>query len=186
MIGRRSVLVAALALLVWVGVASLRPAPHAGATASTLPSRLSDQAFWDLVNDFSEPNGYFRSDNFLSNEKAFQRVLPTLTATLPTGGVYLGVGPEQSFTYLVALKPKLAFIVDIRRGNLHEHLLYKAFIEMSPDRAEFLSKLFARPRPAGLDPNATVDALFAAYRAVMPSDALFERNLQGARDWLMK
>ena len=94
-------------------------------------ARLSDQAFWQLVEDFSEPNGYFRSDNFLSNENAYQCVIPTLQATLRTGGVYLGVGPEQNFTYIVALRPKLAFIVDIRRGNLHEHLLYKAFIEMS-------------------------------------------------------
>ena len=63
--------------------------------------------------------------------------------------MYLGVGPEQNFTYIVALRPKLAFIVDIRRGNMNEHLLYKAFIELSADRADFLSRLFARPRPAG-------------------------------------
>ena len=102
------------------------------------------------MTDFSEPNGFFRSDNFLSNEVEYQWVIPTLTSTLGTGGVYLGVGPEQNFTYIVALRPKLAFIVDIRRGNLHEHLLYKAFIEMSADRAEFLSRLFARKQPADL------------------------------------
>ena len=66
----------------------------------TLP--IGDQEFWQLVDDFSEPNGYFRSDNLLSNENAFQHVIPTLQATLPAGGVYLGVGPEQNFTYLVA------------------------------------------------------------------------------------
>ena len=64
--------------------------------------------------------------------------------------MYLGVGPEQNFTYIVGLRPKLAFIVDIRRGNLLEQLLYKAFVEMSSTRAEFLSRLFARKRPVDL------------------------------------
>ena len=41
----------------------------------TLP--IGDQEFWQLVEEFSEPNGYFRSDNFLSNENAFQHVIPT-------------------------------------------------------------------------------------------------------------
>ncbi len=156
-----------------------------GVSATGLPSRLSDKAFWDMVESFSEPNGYFRSDNFLSNENAFQYVIPDLQQTLPTGGVYLGVGPEQNFTYLVALRPKLAFIVDIRRQNMVEHLLYKAFIETSNDRADFLSKLFARPRPAGLADAASVDALFDAYQAVAPSEELFRRNLQQATDRLI-
>src|SRR5205823_5389003 len=95
---------------------------HASAVAEELPSELSDQAFWQLITDLSEPGGYFRSDNFLSNEIAFQTVIPELKANLPTGGVYFGVGPEQNFTYLVALKPKLAFVIDIRRQNLIEQL----------------------------------------------------------------
>ena len=33
----------------------------------------------------------------------------------------MGVGPEQNFTLIAAVKPSLAFIVDIRRGNLHLH-----------------------------------------------------------------
>jgi hypothetical protein len=150
--------------------------------ADTLPSTLSDQEFWRLITTFSEPNGYFRSDNLLSNELAYQRVL----GDLPTGGVYMGVGPEQNFTYIVAMKPKLSFIVDIRRGNLDEHLLYKAFIEMSSDRADFLSRLFARPRPPHLDATTPVDALFAAYEEATPSQQLFDENLQAAKDWLVK
>jgi hypothetical protein len=149
----------------------------------TLP--IGDQEFWQLVDGFSEPNGYFRSDNFLSNENAFQHVIPTLQATLPTGGVYLGVGPEQNFTYLVALRPKLTFIVDIRRGNMHEHLLYKAFIELSSDRADFLSRLCARPRPAGLTDKTPIDELMDAYELAAPSDELFQRNLRAANDHLV-
>ena len=74
---------------------------------------------------------------------------PARRAARP-GGVYLGVGPEQNFTYIAALKPKMVFITDIRRGNLHMHLMYKALFEMSADRAEFVSRLFTKQRPAGL------------------------------------
>jgi len=185
MVQRRRVIVAsvAVALLALAGALSVRPAPKA--VAESLPARLNDDAFWHLVTDFSEANGYFRSDNFLSNERAYQRVIPTLTSILPSGGVYLGVGPEQNFTYISALRPKIAFIVDIRRGNLDEHLLYKAFIEMSADRADFLSRLFARKRPADLGADASVDRLFAGYESTAPSQELFDLNLRAAKDWLL-
>jgi len=192
---RRRVIIALIAVLGLAGVLSFRQGPGAPVSAETLPTRLSDETFWHLVTDLSEPNGFFRSDNFLSNEVEYQWVIPTLTTTLGTGGVYLGVGPEQNFSYIVALRPKLAFIVDIRRGNLHEHLLYKAFIEMSADRAEFLSRLFARKRPADLAPGvnvehggnvADIEQLMAAYHQEEPSAELFDRNLQAAKEWLLK
>lgn len=157
-----------------------------GVAARTLPGQLTDQQFWQTIDDFSEPNGYFRSDNLLSNENAFQHVVPTLQATLPTDGVYLGVGPEQNFTYIAALKPRLAFIVDIRRGNMHLQLLYKAFMGLSRDRADFLSRLFARPRPKDLTDKTTVDELLDAYELAAPSDELFHRYLQEASDYLTK
>ena len=78
-----------------------------------------------MITDFSEAGGYFRSDNFLSNEAGYQHVIPLLKKSIRPGGVYLGVGPEQNFTYVVALEPKMAFIVDIRRQNMLEHLLIK-------------------------------------------------------------
>ena len=140
-------LVLRLALLV-AAAACVPPAPRAEAQEG-MPQKLSDEAFWKMVTEFSEPNGFFRSDNFVSNEVTFQHVIPDLLRTVPPGGVYLGVGPDQNFTYIVALRPKVAFIVDIRRGNLLQHLMYKALIETSTDRADFLAKLFARPRPPG-------------------------------------
>ena len=161
---------------------TLASATHA--SAQELPSRLDDSTFWQLVGDYSEPGGYFRSDNFVSNEMAFQYVIPTLLQTTKPGGVYLGVGPDQNFTYIVALKPKLAFIVDIRRGNLQEHLLYKAVIEMSETRADFLSRLFSRPRPAGLDTAASADSLLKAYATVPSNDSLYQRNLKAVKEWL--
>ena len=105
-----------------------------------------------MVVDFSEPDGFFRSDNFISNETTFQDVIPELQeAHRRRTACTSGVGPDQNFTYIAALRPRIAFIVDIRRQNMLLHLMYKALIEMSADRADFLSRLFSRPRPAGLD-----------------------------------
>lgn len=158
----------------------------ARAAGEELPSRLTDKAFWQLIEDLSEPGGFFRSENFLSNENMFQTVIPDLKTSLPAGGAYLGVGPEQNFTYIVALRPRLAFIVDIRRGNLLEHLLYKAFVELSPTRAEFLSRLFARKRPPEVPANAPIDTLFSAFVGATPSDELFRENFQAAKDKLLR
>ncbi len=168
-----------IALLAWVS----RTPP---AVADSLPSRLTDQEFWRLVTDFSEPGGYFRSDNFLSNEAGYQYVIPALRRAIQPGGAYLGVGPEQNFTYVVALEPKIAFIVDIRRQNMLEHLLYKALIEMAHDRAEFLSLLFARPQPAVVRPDANPEVLGRAYEGVMANPGLFSANLRAVLDRLEK
>ena len=152
----------------------------------SLPSRLTDKELWQLTADFSENGGSFRSDNFLSNETGFQYVIPSLLERVKPGGVYLGVGPEQNFTYIVALKPKIAFIFDIRRGNVLEHLMYKALFEISNDRADFLSKLFSRPRPAALDTASTPQQLFEAYVAAAPDSVLFRQNLAAIKEHLAK
>src|SRR5215813_6373285 len=154
--------------------------------SDTLPARLTDKEFWRMITDFSEAGGYFRSDNFLSNEAGYQRVIPLLKKSIRPGGVYLGVGPEQNFTYVVALEPKMAFIIDIRRQNMLEHLLYKALMELCADRAEFLSRLFSRPVPASLDLNSSPDAFVTAYEGVSPVEGLFEANLKLVLDHLNK
>ena len=143
-----------------------------------LPEKLTDQEFWALTESMSEPNGSFQSDNLLSNELVFARMVPDLVARTKPGGVYLGVGPEQNFTYIAAMKPKMAFITDIRRGNLHMQLMYKALFELSKDRAEFVSLLFTRPRPQGLGATSTVTEIMNAYWDVPTSDeTTYDRNL---------
>jgi hypothetical protein len=155
-------------------------------SATRLPARLSDTDFWRLSTDFSEPGGYFRFENFLSNESGFQTVVPQLQKTVKPGSVYFGVGPEQNFTYIAELRPAMAFIFDIRRGNLHEHLLYKALFELSADRAEFVSRLFSKPRPAKLDSTVTADSIFNAYWFVATDSALHRRNLAAVRAQLVQ
>ena len=148
-----------------------------GLQGQTLPSQLSDQQFWRLSTDLSEQDGFFRSDNLVSNETYFQYVLPELTATARQGQVYVGVGPEQNFTYIAALKPKMVFIIDIRRGNLDLQLMYKALFELSRDRAEFVSRLFCRPQPDGLTTQSTARAIFSAFEGIPRSDELYSQNL---------
>lgn len=147
------------------------------ASRDTIPDRLADSTFWRIVSTFSEPSGYFASENFVSNENELQFVIPRVVARVPAGSAYLGVGPEQNFTYIAALRPKIAFICDIRRQNLIEHLMYKALMEMSTDRADFLSKLWARTRPDSLDASSTATALVAAYRDAKPDSLLFQITL---------
>jgi hypothetical protein len=160
--------------------------PRTQLAADTLPGRITDRAFWQMVTEFSEPNGFFRSDNFISNELAFQQVIPDLKKRIPPGGVYVGVGPDQNFTYITSFQPRLAFIVDIRRQNMLQHLMYKALIEMSDDRADFLARLFSRARPAGLSATSTAQALFDAYNESNPSEALYRANLRAIMDRLVK
>lgn len=117
----------------------------------------------------SEPDGSFRSENLSSNEMGFQTIIPVLK-TIVKPGIYMGVGPEQNFTYIASLQPKMAFITDIRRGNLNLHLMYKAIFEMAADRAEFVGLLFSKKRPAGLTGASTVGDIFAKYDAA-PSEA---------------
>jgi len=124
-----------------------------------------------MVEEFSEPGGTFRYENFISNERSIQYVIPDLKRNTKPGGVYLGVAPEQNFTYIAAIQPKIAFIFDIRRQNMLVHLLYKALFELSPNRADFVARLFSRKRPAGLDEKSTAVELFAAFDRV-PGDAV--------------
>ena len=169
----------AVALLVWAA-----PVPRASQRpASSLPSALSDHEFWSIVEEFSEPDGFFQSENLVGNERPLQHVVPALEA-MRRGDAYLGVAPDQNFTYVAALQPSIAFIVDVRRGNLLLHLMYKAIFELSNDRADFLSKLFARPRPPGLDAGTSVDDLLDAYWEVEADAELNAATFRAINDRL--
>lgn len=180
---RALLLIGTLALV--PAIRLLPPAPSAEAPPSTLPQQLTGAELWKLSTELSEPDGYFRSENLASNEMFMQRVIPDLIRTARPGRVYLGVGPEQNFTYIAALKPAMAFIVDIRRGNLRLHLMYKALFELSADRVEFVSRLFSMKRPAGLGKQSTVREIFAAYADPQQrSEELYRQNVSAIRDVL--
>src|SRR4051812_9693253 len=113
-----------------------------------LPRSLSDSGFASLVARFSEPAGYFDTDNLISNEDSYLHPISTLRRVGVSGGVYVGVGPDQNFSYIAAIRPHAAVIIDIRRDNLLEHLLFKSIFAQSRNRAEYLSLLFGKPAPA--------------------------------------
>ena len=175
-----------LAAVVALVLTALLGAGESPAATATLPAQLSDRAFWDLSAGLSEPDGYFRSDNLVSNEHTFQYVIPALLEQVAPGGVYLGVAPDQNFTYIVATAPRMAFILDVRRGNLRQHLMYKALIEMSADRVEFVSRLFSKPKPRGLGPRSTVAEIFAAFAEVPTSEAMYRQGVIAITDQLVR
>ena len=151
---------------------------------STLPAAIGDQEFWQLSASLSEPPGTFTvSDNFVSNEP---RVSENARWLRRAGGIYIGVGPEQNFTYIARIRPSMAFVVDIRRENRNLQLLYKALFEIVSTRADFVSLLFSRLRPASLSAGASVEQIFTAYAGVPPSPALFTLNAALVRDRLLK
>jgi hypothetical protein len=167
-------------LSAWLGVLVVAGSVL-GCDRSTLPPALTDEEFWQLTSDLSEPAGTFaHSENLVSNELQFVNLTRALRAS---GGAYIGVGPEQNFSHIAALRPSIAFIVDIRRENRNLHLLYKALFELSSDRADFLSRLFSRERPAGLSSSSSVAALFEAFDKTAPSATRLEatRGLVRAR-----
>src|SRR4029078_13197387 len=162
-----------------VSIALLVICPLVSATSfaqvSGLPTQLSDQEFWRTVTEFSEPSGPYTGDNWISNEASIQNVIPPLRQLTKPGGGYLGVGPEQNFTYMWALQSKLGFIIDIRRQNMLTVMLFKALFELSPDRADFLSHLFSRRRPAGVDARTDTKALMSAFESA-PKEGLFANS----------
>ena len=181
---RRPKYLVGIGLITVLSLAALYVVPRSDIGTQTLPERFSDAEFWNLINDFSEPGGYFRSDNFVSNESMFQYVIPELTRRTKPGGVYLGVGPDQNFTYIAALRPKLAFITDIRRQNMLLHLMYKALFELSDNRAQFLSKLFSRPMPPNLPKNVSADVLFDIFDSSAADQEIAKHNVDLLLDHL--
>jgi hypothetical protein len=179
----QSVRFAILALAIWALVLCVTPTSRPRAEA--LPQRLDNRTFWSLVTDFSEPGGSFRSDNLVSNELSFEQVIPRLQQQVTPMSAYVGVGPDQNFTYIAALEPRIAFIVDIRRQNMLLQLMYKALIEMSPTRLEFATRLFSRQPRTDVAASASPDELLAAFQSVEPSGAAFTRTQQDIHQALL-
>ena len=180
----RPIRAAAIAVLLVCGAyRATRPATVAASAAPyqaavpSLSDRLTDAEFWNLVSDISEPGGFFRiTDNFTSNELEVGRVFTMLREKGVAGGVYLGVGPEQNLTYIAAIRPAMAFVVDIRRQAVMQHLLFKAVFELARDRADFIALLFSKPRPPDLDATTPIQRIWNAYAAVATDRDLASKN----------
>jgi hypothetical protein len=157
---------------------SAAPAPPAvasgapsAAPASAQRAPISRAEFARLFTALSEPDHYFFSDNYISNETSYLQVVPELEKRARKHGAYIGVGPEQNFTYIAETEPDLAFILDIRRGNALEHLLYKAIFDLAESRSQFLALLVGRDDDPKSAPSKDADlGAMLAYIDRLPID----------------
>ena len=135
-----------------------------------------DSGFAALVARLSEPGGYFDSDNLVSNELSYQHVLGAMRRLKVAGGAYIGVGPDQNYTYIARVRPKIAYMIDLRRDNLLQHLLYKSLFDMSRNRAEYLALLLARPVPRNIATwdRRGIDQIFTYLDSVPGRRELFD------------
>jgi hypothetical protein len=177
---RVRILMATLALVVTI---SLAPPARQREKQTGPPDNLSAAEFARLVQDISEDGGYFHSDNLISNETTYLHVVHKLQELGATGGAYIGVGPEQNFTYIAKLRPRIAFIVDIRRQAMIQQLMYKAIFQLAPTRAEFLSLLLSKPLPKTGVPlrNAAPAELTSFFSHITADDKAFQANLAEIR-----
>lgn len=152
--------------------------PSCTGTKDQATASVSDAEYSRLIHEISEDGGYFWSNNYISNETSYLHVMDELESKPVKGGVYVGVGPNQNFTYIAAIRPELAFIVDIRRQNLLEHLLFKVLIEKSASRGEYLSRLLGRPLRTPLSANATLPEIVAAIESASPDEDFFRAQLK--------
>ena len=118
---------------------------------SSVARLQSPGSFAAQIADLSEPGGFFDTDNLISNERSYLRVLPELSRRKVHGGAYVGVGPDQNFSYIAEIRPSIAFIIDVRRDNLLLHLLFKALFAQARTRVDYLSLLFGRAVPSDAD-----------------------------------
>ena len=153
--------------------------------AAAADIQISRSQFAQHIDELSEPDGYFDTDNFISNETSYLHVIPELRRRVRPGFVYMGVGPDQNFSYIVHTRPALAIIVDIRRQNMLEHLLYKALFDLSNTRAEFLGLLFSRETPNG-DARTPLRELLRGVRSSRSTDERFRSNLAAIRNRLVQ
>jgi hypothetical protein len=132
--------------------------------AAQAPRSIPDSSFSSLIARLSEPSGYFDTDNLISNEDSYLHPVSTLRKLGIVGGTYIGVGPDQNYSYIAAIRPSVAFIVDIRRDNVLEHLLFKAIFALSRNRYDYLSILFGLAPPVDSTGwgGKSVDSLLAS------------------------
>lgn len=168
-------------VLVGLGIGLIAPSEPKAYLPQAQEQVISASDFSRMIREFSEPDGYFLSDNFVSNETSYLHVLEKLDELASTGeGAYIGVGPEQNFTYIARVRPKIAFIIDIRRQAMIQQLMYKALFHLAENRAQFLSWLFSKPlggeTPPG--PDTALPDLVGYFERTPGTEEVFRENLR--------
>ena len=172
-----------LVTILWLTTFAANVGAQPAAAQAKAPESLSAAEFSRLSRELSEEGGYFRSDNFTSNETSYLHVVDKMREIGASGGAYIGVGPEQNFTYIAKLRPRIAFIIDIRRQAIIQHLMYKAVFHLSPTRPQFLARLLSKPLPKEtvLKSDASVNELLAVFGKIPADDRNYTENLATIR-----
>lgn len=154
-------------------------APARDTMGAAIPSFAADTSFAQLVARLSERGGYFSSDNLISNEASYLHVTGKLARLGVKGGAYIGVGPDQNFSYIARIRPNIAFMLDIRRDNLLHHLLLKSLFEHARNRIEYLCLLFGKPVPRDAErwDDVGIGDLLAYIDTTASDDHRFQRTL---------
>ncbi len=171
------------ALLLAAGLAA------ALATSNVRTATQTVTSFAALSEQLSEPNGEFDTDNLISNESSYLHVIPALEQGGVTGGVYVGVGPDQNFSYIGRIRPAAAFIIDIRRDNLLLHLLFKAIFAASRTRVDYLAILTGRAAPDRPDTwrDASIEKVVMYFDGAKPlAPAALAANAERLHDSIRK
>ncbi len=177
------------------------PSEEASATAETAPASSAVSApaepappplpgpeprepYHELVASLSGKPLPFVSDNLISNEESYLHVAEQLQRLVPEGRAYIGVGPEQTFTYVALTRPAIAFVVDIRRGNLLQHLVFKAMFAKADNRGCFVRLMLGKPCDPDTEPgpDAGIEQVLAHGEAGPPSEETCDQVHQDLMD----
>ena len=167
-LGTTRAFMVAFGLLAVSGVGLARGVATRGIQTVTI---RDDTTFAGTVARLSEPAGYFDSDNLISNETSYLHAVSHLRTIGVHGGAYIGVGPDQNFSYIAAIRPTVAFMIDIRRDNLLMHLMFKALFQRSRNRLEYLARWTGRLVPPDVREwdGASIDSILT-YVDSLPID----------------
>jgi hypothetical protein len=165
--------------------AAIAVAPQQEPPIAAAEVRITDDQFAAHIDAWSETEGYFDSDNFITNETSFLHVVDELRRQVQPGGVYIGVGPDQNFSYIAHTRPSLAVIIDVRRQNMLQHLLFKALFDRASSRTEYLALLFGKKTPK-VSPDAPADELIRAIREAPADAGALQANLEWVKETLVR
>ena len=140
-------------------------------------TELPQPGYAELYQRLSEQGGYFDSDNLISNETSYLHALDELRTRGVQGGAYVGVGPDQNFSYIAEIRPVLAFMIDIRRDNMLQHLMFRSLFRRSRNRMEFLAGLIGAnlPGDVGRWTGQPIEAILAVLDTAKRTPAAFNR-----------
>ncbi len=146
------------------------------------PSRRATLS--SCLQDWSVPETGPPAENLVSNEDSYTRVVGELSRLSRQGGTYLGVGPDQNFSLIVAARPGLSLIVDFRRRNALLHLVYKALFALARNRQEYLSRLMSRKIEDITNQSASPAALVEAFRLAKFDRRRLDEDIREVRRYL--